>query len=71
MVVYIAAIAIFASSELSFGGFFSLNGLAESGCFSYGFGLAVAGFIVNAVTSMVGVAPIFYTKIRDQFKKEK
>ncbi len=60
VLLYAAALGVYADTEQHFAGFLTINGAEIDGCFSYGFGIALAGFIVNIIASIFGFAAIIY-----------
>ncbi len=60
VLLYSAALGVYADTDQHFAGFFTINGTERDGCLSYGFGIALAGFIVNIIASIVGFAAIIY-----------
>lgn len=68
MVLYAAALGVYADMDQHFAGFFSLNGMEQIGCLSYGFGIALASFLVNIIAVAIGVFAVIYAMC---FKKTK
>ena len=60
-VIFLAiGLGVFADIDQDFAGFFSLESQATDGCLSYGFGIALAAFIINVIATVVGIVAIFY-----------
>ena len=70
-VVFLAiGIGVFVAIDQDYAGFFSLEGEPTDGCLSWGFGIALAAFIINIIATIVGVVAIFYRRIR-KYQKAK
>ena len=63
VIFYAISLGVFAELDQDFAGFFSLNGRQQEGCLSYGFGIALAAFIINTIAAAVGIVAIFYRAI--------
>ena len=57
---YAIALAAYVDLDQDFAGFFSLNGGRYDGCLSYGFGIALAAFLVNTIATAIGFVAICY-----------
>ena len=70
-VIFLAiGIGVFVGIDQDYAGFFSLEGEPTDGCLSWGFGIALAAFIINIIATIVGVVAIFYRQIR-RYQKAK
>ena len=70
-VIFLAiGIGVFVAIDQDYAGFFSLEGEPTDGCLSWGFGIALAAFIINIIATIVGVVAIFYRRIR-KYQKAK
>ena len=59
---FAVSIGMYASTDQTFSGFFSLNGAAEEGCLSHGFGLAIGAMCLDLLASGLQVSAVFYHK---------
>ena len=72
-VIFLAiGLGVFADTDQSFAGYFSVDGAPEDGCLSYGFGISLAAFIINVIATVIGIIAIFYRKMITSkwYKKE-
>ena len=60
VIFYAVAMGVFVDTDQHFAGFFTLNGSLQDGCLSYGFGIALAAFLVNIIAAIIGVGAILY-----------
>ena len=60
---YAIALAAYVNLDQDFAGFFSLNGGRYEGCLSYGFGIALAAFLVNTIATAIGIVAICYHRL--------
>ena len=60
---YAIALAAYVDLDQDFAGFFSLNGGRHEGCLSYGFGIALAAFLVNTIATAIGIVAICYHRL--------
>jgi len=63
VIFYSVSLALFLNLGLDFAGFFSVDGMRTSGCLSYGFGIALAAFIINILATIAGLVAICYKKM--------
>ena len=52
---------MFLGIDNDYAGFFSLNGLPNSGCLWYSFGLAVGAWMTNLIGGAVGIGAFVYS----------
>ena len=71
VILLIIGIGVFGGTDQDFAGFFSIQGGPADGCLSYGFGIALASLFVNVIATVVGVASIFFNKMRALHKSGK
>lgn len=64
VVCFAIGIGVFVDLDQSFAGFFSINGVEQEGCLSYGFGIALAAFIINILATVIGSVAICYRKAK-------
>ena len=60
---YAIALAVYVDLDQDFAGFFSLNGGRHEACLSYGFGIALAAFLVNTIATTIGIVAICYHRL--------
>ena len=60
---YAIALAAYVDLDQDFAGFFSLNGGRHEACLSYGFGIALAAFLVNIIATAIGIVAICYHRL--------
>ena len=58
---YAVTIGMFLGIDNDYAGFFSLNGLPNSGCLWYSFGLAVGAWMTNLIGGAVGIGAFVYS----------
>lgn len=63
MILYAVGLGAFLNQSQDYAGFFSLDGVQFEGCLSYGFGIALAAFIVNVIATVAGLVAICYKKM--------
>lgn len=63
VICYGVGMGAFLNQGQDFAGFFSLDGVQFEGCLSYGFGIALAAFIINVIATVAGVVAICYKKL--------
>ena len=69
MLFYTISLAAYVDLDQDFADFFSLNGDRHDGCLSYGFGIALAAFLVNIIATMIGFVAICYHRLCPQSYK--
>ena len=62
---------MFGDTDQDFAGFFSIEGSRSDGCLSYGFGVALASLFVNVIATVVGIAAVFFHKMKALHKSGK
>ena len=71
VILLVIGVGVFGGTDQDFAGFFSIEGEASDGCLSYGFGIALASLLVNAIATAVGVVAVFYHKMKKRLYKAK
>lgn len=63
IVLYAVGLGVFLDQKQDFAGYFSLDGIPQDGCLSYGFGITLSGFVINIIATLIGLFAICYKKM--------